>query len=68
MSEQCLRCESTLQPAEAGYCDPCEGALRADKNGWTGRPCPDCMGTGETNLDWPRSCPACGGTGEENIG
>lgn len=34
-------------------------------NGWTGKPCPKCSGTGE--CDRMPSCPACGGTGEENV-
>lgn len=41
-------------------------APEAPKEGWTGKPCPKCQGTG---IDDPerdiRACSACGGTGEE---
>jgi RecJ-like exonuclease len=46
------------------FLSECLSAL-ADADGWTGRPCRGCNGTGEDNES--RSCPACDGTGEENI-
>lgn len=35
--------------------------------GWTGRQCPECHGTGEADEqeDGRRACPACAGTGDE---
>lgn len=33
--------------------------------GWTGRKCPSCKGTGEDKDNSGYSCPACGGTGDE---
>lgn len=54
------------------YCVQTRRAL-ADENGWTGRKCPVCAGTGDDDnknlgslID--HDCPACRGTGEENIG
>ncbi len=36
-------------------------------DGWTGRPCPHCRGTGSALEDDGQSirCPACSGTGQE---
>jgi hypothetical protein len=37
------------------------------KQGWTGKPCPKCKGTGESSCNeyGRRACIECGGTGEE---
>lgn len=38
--------------------------LDANCGGWTGKKCPACKGTGESNEEGRRSCVGCAGTGE----
>lgn len=37
------------------------------KEGWTGKPCSKCNGTGENNSDDTPNCQYCGGTGDEYV-
>lgn len=48
------------------YCIQTMASL-ADENGWTGRKCKICDGTGESDSHSRRICQPCAGTGEENF-
>lgn len=56
--------------AEASACRSAISLLRRGGGieGWTGKPCPRCGGSGDPSAsdpEWRRHCPACAGTGEE---
>lgn len=47
--------------------DSTQTLVGADLHGWTGKPCPNCQGSGEgrgADGEW-RKCTACAGTGDE---
>jgi hypothetical protein len=55
----------TSQPHDLGAG---EVIIDGKLHGWTGRPCPNCQGSGEgrgLNGEW-RKCTACAGTGDEH--
>lgn len=47
--------------------DSTETIVNGELHGWTGRPCPNCKGSGEADhpiFGWTR-CTDCAGTGDE---